>query len=264
MGDEKTTRQKTRIRAAQASVELTALLGIFLVVILFYTVFASGVLSHIGLQGEYHDAYTSVRALASAADSVFSQGEGTVRPVRVVLPVIFNGSRSYIGQPSWAPSAPQNTISINVGGTDVFASTRAPLSGSFPNKSGEYTLAVISRGSYVSINSYIIDVTPSTVYLEMGPGAERQATLTVRAVAPEGADVNISSQWSFPHANLTITPARAITSGQAEVPVTFRFKTDSEAYGTHSSSVKIVAKRTGSGGNDTETISIPITLEVSR
>ena len=264
MGNEKIPQRKTRLPKAQASIELTALLGIFLIVILFYTVFASGVLSHIGLQGEYHDAYASVRELAVAADSVFSQGEGTVRPVRVVLPVIFNSSRSYIGQPSWAPSAPQNTISINLGGTDVFVSTRAPLSGSFPNKSGEYTFAVISRGSYVSINSYIIDVTPSTVYLKMEPGSERQATLIVRAVAPEGADVNISPQWSFPHANLTIIPGRTVTSGQAEVPITFRFKTDAEAYGTHSSKVEIVAKRTGSTGYDTETISIPITLEVSR
>jgi hypothetical protein len=255
---------KMRASLAQASLELTALLGVFLIVILFYAVFASGLLSHIVVQGDYRDAYSSVQALAGTADSVFSQGEGTVRPVRVVLPVSFNASKSYIGRPPSAQSVPSNTININIGGTDLFANTRAPLSGSFPGTSGEYILSVVSHGTYVSINPYVLDAAPSSIHIHATPGSNRGATLIVSTVSGERTDVNISTSWSFPHANITITPSRFVTTGAAEMPIVLNFTTDPQAYGTHSSRIDITSRRSGGTADDTESISIPITLEVSR
>jgi hypothetical protein len=264
MGNYKAAHSKIPVRPAQASLELTALLGVFLIVILFYTVFASGLLSHIDIQGDYHDAYSSAQALASAADSVFASGEGTGKPVRVVLPTNFNASKSYIGRPSWASTVPPNTININMGGTDLFANTRAPVTGSFPSTGGEYVFSVVSHGTYVSINSYVIEVAPGAVYLYASPGSRREVTITVRSVSPELTDVNISAAWSFPHANLTITPERFVTKGSSEMPITLNFSVGSQAYGAHISELQITSKRNGSAGGDTESISIPITLEVGR
>ena len=248
----------------QAGVELTAVLGIFLIIILFYSVAASGMLSHFNVQGNYNDAYRSVQSLASAADLVFVQGDGASSSVQIVLPpsTDFNTSKTFIGKPPSSPSLTQNTINIHVSGTDLFAITRAPLIGHFPEASGEHVVYVVSHGTYVSISPYLLDVEPSSIHVKVPRAGQAGFAVFARVVSPEGARVNVTSSWPHPHVSLNATPAYFLSQGESTSSITIVASADAEAAGVYYSQLNLTAYDISSG-EERGSISLPLVVEVT-
>ncbi|MCX6770339.1 MAG: hypothetical protein NT051_06750, partial [Candidatus Micrarchaeota archaeon] len=242
---------------AQAGIELTAIFGIFLIIILFYSVAASGMLSHISVQQNYDEAYKTVQALARAADSVYAQGEGARQSVQAVIPSNADLNSSYIG----GADAKANAISLRIQGTDVFITTRAPLAGAFPRSSGEHLFQVISHGSYVSINENIAEPVPSSINAKVRAGAMRESVLQIHITSSEGAEVNVTSPWSNPSINLSISPSHFLTYGDASVPIYLNFSTGAQARGLYYSTLQVAVYDRGNPQVG-ETITVPVTLEV--
>jgi hypothetical protein len=180
-------------KAAQAGVELIILVAFFLVLILIFAVVSSGVLSHVIIGGNYNEAYRGVQSLASAADSVFAQGEGASQSVQISIPANtdFNSSRTYVGRPPGSSASP-NTVSIRVGRNDAFAISRAELVGSLPQIPGDYVMYVTSHGSYVSIGTAFVDITPSSPRFSVHQGSSSSLPLTVSIGSNESQKVRVS------------------------------------------------------------------------
>ncbi|MCX6772552.1 MAG: putative Ig domain-containing protein [Candidatus Micrarchaeota archaeon] len=194
---------------AQASVELMAILGISLIVILAFSVLSSDFLSDINVNKNYADAHDAVQQIVNAADNVYAQGEGASISVWVKIPSNANltSTLSYIGRPSDAPAGtPSNSVNLRVGETDVRAIAKETVVGSFPQVPGVYQIRIVSKGNYVAIGNHFLDVDKSSIYESMAPDEVRSETITLTAVGNETMHVVILPDWG--HASsVTLDPS---------------------------------------------------------
>lgn len=249
----------------QASTELIIILAAVFIIVIVFLVFSSGSLLNIGLSQNYSQAQTSVQALAAAADSVYAQGVGATQTVAVVIPgnTNFNANYTYVGRPDRAPSAPPNSININVGGTDVLATTTAPLTGSFPDAPGAYQMQVASQGAYVSIGTHLIDVSPPSVYVQMAPNGRAASVLSFNVApgqSPSNGSVRVSIMPppSISDVSVNASPSFFSAYEYTDAPVALTFSAAANASGIYNSQLDVNA----SGTSSDETFVIPITVEV--
>lgn len=247
----------------QVSAEFISILGIGFLIVLFFLALSASRLFDINAQQNYNNAHSSAVALAEAADSVYAQGEGASRTVTIILPgnTNFGTDYTYIGKPASAGGIIANTIGINVNGTDVLATTDAPLSGSFPASSGTYLMKVISRGSSVYISPYLVDLDAYSVSIAMGKNQTRTASLRLYKMASEDVNISIHSGWGFSSdVEFSVLPT-SFSATSAGTAISMNFTSNATAAdGLYSSQLIITVNGTTSGA--IETISIPITVNV--
>ena len=245
--------------------ELITLMGVFLLVILVFAVLSTNILFNVNTQKNTNAARDTVQKLAQAADSVYAQGEGATISVSVVVPstAVLTGGKSFIGKPSGAPdNASSGMINLNVGGSDEYAFTTAPLSGAFPLSSGNYQLQVTSHGSYVSIGSGLIDVSPSTVFVDDSSGAATTFPLGI-ILSSGGQPVNISMSVSPQYDNVEFTvPPKFSTSSNTSISLAFT--PNAMAGGIYGWKLQVNASSCTAGGESCQAdyITIPVSLEV--
>ena len=246
-------------KRGQISAEFISILGIGLLIVLLFLALSASRLFDVNQQQNYDNAHTSVSALAEAANSVYAQGEGASRVVSVVLPGNTEFSKSYIGSPAGS-GAVANMIDININGTDTVSITDAPLSGSFPSTPGTYQMEVLSRGSYVSIITYLIDLDSYSISISMGKNQTRGAMVRAYRTSAEGVNLTAYSGWNFPGAvNLSVSPS-SFQATPAGTVISLQFNSSSGASGFYSSQLIIAAQGDASGAN--ESITVPITVNV--
>ncbi|MCX8197110.1 MAG: hypothetical protein N3G80_02215 [Candidatus Micrarchaeota archaeon] len=220
---------------AQASAEIIAVLGIMLLAVLTFTVLSSNLLFDFGSQKEQQTARQTVQALAKAADEVYSQGKGASTIVQITIPPSANLSieKSFIGKPPSASSEIfPNTINLHVAGTDIYENTLAPLAGSFPLLPGEHQVKVSSHGTFVSIGSSLVEVSPPAVFHYGKKGQVSSYKLRLVPSVPDNLHFELNLIKSYPHLPLTVFPSSFSTSG-ASVDVTLYFQPSALAGGTY-------------------------------
>ena len=249
-------------RFGQAAAELIIILGVALVIVVLFFVLSANMLTGARVQQNYDDAHASVTALVEAADSVYSQGEGAVRKVAITLPsgTVFGGNTTFIGRPSDQPLASQNGISINVNGTTLFGQTQTSLVGQFPSTVGKYSMRVTSRGAYVEIYPYLVDVDKYSVTVVMAQNETRSTSLTLTRSSSEDVTVQPTMNWGFSSINLTTSPSGNFTASQYGSQVTFTVSSGNATAGMYNSQMTLTA--TGATSGTTETINIPISVNV--
>ena len=251
------------------SVELIALVGVFLLVIVVFAAMSSNILFNIGTQQGISEARGTVQKLAQAADSVYAQGEGATTSVSVVLPPgsVLEGGRSFIGKPSGSPgNASANMVNLNVAGSDEYALTSAPLSGAFPSAAGTYQLQVTSHGGYVSIGSGLIDVSPGAVFAEGRQGQQTAFPINITlSGSAGGSPVNVSISISPSYGNVGFTASPAVFSTAANTSVSLVFSPSSSAAGIYDWSLQVNASSCSPGQAapcPADCFTIPVSFEV--
>ena len=249
-------------QVGQAAAELITILGIALVVVVLFFMLSATMLKDARIQQNLDEAHASISSLVEAADSVYAQGEGATRKVMVTLPgdTIFGGNTTYIGRPSNAPLASQNGISINVNGTDIGGITRASLIGQFPATFGKYPMRVTSRGAYVEIYPYLVDVDRHSVSIVMARSETRSAQVIVTRISGEAVSVDPVKNWGFGGVNLTLSPSTAFDASDMGSIITVSVTSNSTVSGTFNSQITLTA--TGATSGTSETILIPISVDV--
>ena len=249
-------------RVGQAATELVVILGVALVVVVLFFVLSANMLSGARTQQSYDDARASVSALVEAADSVYAQGEGATRKVDITLPADtkFGGNYTYIGAPSGMMAGSQNGIDINVNGTDISGVSRASLSGQFPAKAGKYPMRVTSRGAYVEIYPYLIDVDMRSVALTMAPGETRAVQITVTRVSGEDVNVTPSMNWGFSDVSLNVSPSGTFPASMMGSPFTVTVGAGGSASDIYNSQITLNA--VGASSGTSEAINIPVSVNV--
>jgi Na+-transporting methylmalonyl-CoA/oxaloacetate decarboxylase gamma subunit len=249
-------------RNAQAAAEMITILGVALVIIVLFLALSANLLIGARIAQSQDDARNSVYALAEAADSVYAQGEGASKKVSITLPqgTVFGANSTYIGRPSNQPSASQNGINIKLNKTDIYASTRTSLIGSFPPSYGNYYMRVTSRGAYVEIYPYLVDVDRQAVSIAMAKSERRSASIMVTRVSGEGVTVAPSTNWGFDDVALSISPESPFLASSMGSEITLTI-TSGAASGIYNSQLTLLANGATSGTN--ETINIPLSISVA-
>jgi len=261
-------------RLGQAATELIIILGVALVVVVLFFALSANMLTGTRVQQNYDDAHASVAALVEAANSVYAQGEGAVRKVAITLPSGANLDRNYtyIGAPANMSNATQNGININLNGTDMFGQTETSLVGRFPNTTGKYSMRVTSRGSYVEIYPYLVDVDKYSMTIVMAQGEVRSSSITLTRTSGETVNVTPTLNWGYngnstSSINLTCywdgVNCTSLSSFPASIygnKITFNVSSGSASAGMYNSQLTLTANGDQSG--TTETINIPISVNV--
>ena len=256
---------------AQASTEFIIILSVSLVVLLVFFTLALDFFFSVRSQRDYGDAQSAVEALASEANSVYSQGAGAEKIVEIRLPpsTNFSPNATYIGRPLNSVAGDSNMISISLDGSVLSATTTANVVGSFPSYPGIHHMRVTSYGNFVGIGAHLVSATPDNVFASSAPGAAETVQLTFLADPTESTNdsirVSLSSPWNYTNAALSISPSSFSTFGIASVPVSLSFATTGDAVGIYTSSLNVTAVRKASDGSISaqETFTVPLTLEVS-
>ena len=249
-------------RAGQASVELIAILGVSLVVILMFMALSLNFLSSTNLQKDEETARDTVQKLAQAADFVYAQGEGASEVVAIMLPgtASFDPNQTYVGKPQSAGFAvPSTQIKVNVLGTDVYATTSEPVHGSFPSSPGVHSMRVYSAGSYVVISPNIASLDRQSVFVSMASGETRSETLTLRSLVTEPVSAGIYQSWNYSDVSVSF-PASPFNVQVGGTKVSLGISAGAAADGLYSSQLVILAQELASGDN--ETFIVPITVNV--
>ncbi len=251
------------MKKGQASVELISVLGISLLTLLVFAVLSTDLLSNITSQKKFAETRDSVQRLAYAADSVYAQGEGASATVTVVIPggAELNANETFIGKPpSASASIPSTQINIRVSGTDVYANTKAPLSGSFPSGRGTYLMKVTSRGSYVTIGTYLLELDKRSVFKNMARNETRTEVLTFGAAGSSAVLVNITYNQSYGNLNMSVSPGSFTLAAGGSQPVTLTFQSGTAAAGTYN--WQLLANGFSQESGAAETIEIPVSIDV--
>ena len=252
---------KTCARAGQGSAEFIMIFAVSLVIMLVFMSLSATRLTDINVQKNFEDAHATVANLAEAADSVYAQGEGASRTVTITIPgnANLNTNHSYIGRPSNNPNASSTSINLDLNGTDVFAITRAPISGAFPSSFGTYAMKVVSRGSSVGIYPSLIELNGNSFSFSMGNPDSRSATLKVYAVSSQTTRVNVTNDWGFsPGVNLTISSSNFVASPSGSI-LSISASSGAGSSGVYSSQLTFYANASGAN----ETITVPVTVFVN-
>ena len=254
---------------AQASVELMAILGISLIVILAFSVLSSDFLSDINVNRNYADAHDAVEQIVNAADSVYAQGEGASVSIWVKIPGNANltNTMSYIGRPTDAPAGtPSNGVNLRVGDSDVLAIAKETVTGSFPPGPGVYQLKIVSRGNYVTIGNYYVDADKSSIYESMAPGEHRTETITFTSASSNPVHILITKDWSYDASSIRLDLSQAdftVNPPPADPPtVNVLLTAGANSGGLYNGQLQVQVLAESEGEISLENFTIPITAEV--
>ncbi len=189
------------MRKAQTSVEFIIILAVALVILLVILGISTQQMKSISVSKSKSDAQASVSELAAAVDSVYKQGEGARKQVFVTIPSGVDPARTYISNQS---------ININVLGSDVFATTQAEVRGTLPTAPGGYWLWVVAKSGRVEIGALALSIEPGTVSVSVfssNTSQFAQRALNVSNLGTTPFDVELTLVWA--PTNVTVILASA-------------------------------------------------------
>lgn len=120
------------MKRGQVSLEYVLILGmLFIILIPFFYYSMEGSITNVKM----YKADDAVNTLAGAADAVYGLGPGTKKIVRIELPG---------GVESTLVNNHEITLKLRISGgvSDVFATTKPEVTGTFPSSKGYHTLKV--------------------------------------------------------------------------------------------------------------------------
>lgn len=223
------------MRRAQSSVEVIIILtGLMLVLGIMLN--AGGIrLSDTRTYADAEMARAGISGIASAADEVYSEGAGSERLVKLILPVTVVKGASFVdgtllGVQLQGPRGPM----------DINAKSGAPLQGLLPDVAGEYAVRVRAVEGSVIIGKTSLSVEPTLVYAYMKKLGEAEGGITLTNTGPEQLMVSLVLQWQNPDVGAALNSnSVSLAPGEART-IGMRFWSG-ESAGTYSGVVDVGA-----------------------
>ncbi|QLJ53367.1 MAG: hypothetical protein Sv326_1192 [Candidatus Fermentimicrarchaeum limneticum] len=180
-------------RKGQGATELLVLLAMIAIVGLVIYASSQTTLAESRKALLLSQARATVNDLAAASSEVYSEGVGAKRRVYIIIPEGSDSARVYVN----------NTI-INVGiridstVTDINTKTtmRVVQGADFPTTSGSYWVPVTAKEGYVLIGSSFLDISPTSVSVEMLPSNSTSTGIRFTNLGPASLNVSLSVQWT--------------------------------------------------------------------
>lgn len=233
----------------QTAAEFLAIFAISLIILLVMFTVSRGQNESISVRNSELSAALSVSDLANAAKEVYAQGKGGRRTVTITLPRTYSYANSRIGA---------GYVLINAGGTDYIESTTFTLSGSLPNRTGTFQWLVQNDGASVTIGPRVIETNRSVVGGVVAAGSSYGEPVKVTSVSSSETAIAVSTVWPAGESSITCTPSSDTLAAGGEWSFRVSVSTTGSAVGTYSGTVNVTA----SGGNESQTIIIPVSVDV--
>lgn len=193
---------------AQYAVELTVLIALIILVLLFVFDFGENTLIESASMLQVSQARSSVDRLSKAVTEVHNEGVGARRLVFVTIPDRINASHIVIAN---------NKITLGVyslsGTNDVSAPTDFPIQkgGFFPTLPGNYWVWVISRQGYAQVGSALF-VNPLSVYTEIFSTSSSDTNVTITNLGTSPINVTMNLSWADSEVSATINGTAYLTT----------------------------------------------------
>jgi len=175
---------------AQASVELLMILVALLLVLGVVLEVSGGRLRDAQAYADVKIAQNGIDNIAAAADEAYSDGSGSERTVKLILPSKVVAGRSFVEG---------NLLGVGIetaeGITDLNARSDAPLQGSLPDAQGEYTVRVRAMEGYVLIGESSLLIKPSLVYTYLDEESEESRNITFTNSGTAPLVVELELEW---------------------------------------------------------------------
>ncbi|MBS3069653.1 right-handed parallel beta-helix repeat-containing protein, partial [Candidatus Micrarchaeota archaeon] len=230
-----------------------------MVVVAVITVAANDRLGALAQERMLSDAKSAVADLARTANLVYHRGWGSYQNVYINIPssADLSSGKSFIAN---------RTISLRVQGSDISSRTEAQVSGAFPSTTGGAWLKVQSRGSYVSIGNFFLDINRTSLYLSLPNGTSKIFPITIYNRGNATMLANISTDLAKYSGSIlfSISPSTSIEIGalsSAEMNLTiFAYPT---ASGIYPGVMTFIATNATGSVQINERLQIPLAIDVS-
>lgn len=234
---------------AQASLEQLIVTGIALTFIAIMFYFS---INYANDSARVSQAQHSVDKIAKSADYVYALGSGSKEEVDIYVP---DGVRSI----NVTGNRVHMKVSLSSGDTDVFANTKAPLTGTIPLSSGRKTVVIssLSNGK-VKVGRDVITCSPTSITASLEQGNSSNASFSITNVL-DYTIFNISAYLSGNIDDLTTLtqPGTSLAGGAADTVGLSFLVPLAKAVGSYSGTVTV------NGSNSSE-CSTSVTIFVTR
>ncbi len=233
----------------QSSVELIVILAASLTMLLLIVALSSSQIVDIGGIKAETDARNTVNDLVRAADFVYQQGPGARKKITIKIPEGVEADNTLVQNKS---------INIRVNGNDFTGESKADLTGSIPVFPGNYECWVRSYGSYVSVCTAFLEVAPTSIYGIIEQGGSGSEDMVVSNIGNESIDVTITVYWNYTDTKVVASHTDFTLAPKSQKDLIISFDSTSVTGGIFTGSMVVEA----TGGNITDVIEVPITIEV--
>jgi len=234
---------------AQASVELLVILAVSMVLIGLVLFTSNNEMTGINSNKANSDAKNTVEKIAKTSEAVFDSGPGTKKQIYISIPSGVDPTKT---------SITDNTVRINVNGTDIIAESKVELTGSIPTEKGNYWVWITSHQGYVSIGGIAVETDKGSIYSTIAQETTAIENIKVINNTAENADVGVSYTWVNTEVSMQLSSNSFVVPAGSVSGIDLNFTSGSSAVGNYTGEL-IFDVDTVDGAKQ---IVIPITVEV--
>ena len=219
---------------AQASIETLIILAIAMVSL---AIFSGIIWNQVSTQYVFEQQQMgseALRTLTREINDVYFLGPGSVKEVTIKMPDLIDFDRSSISN---------NTLLLNIGGSDIFSSADVNVVGIWPNTNGSYVFRLVSFGRYVSISSDLLSFSPAQISESISQGSSKDVVITVKNLSPDSASYVLRTNFSSAYASINSAQEGETINftGSEEKELSFSLSCSSDATGNYSGEVVFAA-----------------------
>ncbi|MFH1695075.1 MAG: hypothetical protein ABH850_01430 [Candidatus Micrarchaeota archaeon] len=233
----------------QASVELLVILAVSMVLIGLVLFTSNNEMTGINSNKANSDAKNTVEKIAKTAEDVFDSGPGTKKQIYISIPSGVDETKTSIAN---------NTVRININGTDIIAESKVELTGSIPTEKGSYWIWITSHQGYVSIGDIAVETDKESVYSTIAQETNAIENIKVINNTTQDADVDASYTWGNAEVSMQLSDNSFVVLADSNSGIDLNFISSSSAVGNYTGEL-VFDINTVDG---TKQIVVPITVEV--
>ena len=233
----------------QGAVEFLIILAVSLSIILGIYSLGSETVSGLNKQKVLDVAEKSATDLAGAIDDVYRQGEGAKRHIYYEIPDSADETQSRVEN---------QAIVINVMGSDIFAETNAPLSGTLDFSPGGHWVWLQAYEGFVALGEGNIAIDKTSVYVSMSQTDSETETITITNNTAYAADFIVLKSWANTDVNMTIDDGTFGINAGEDRNMVITFSSSGSSAGNYAGYIAINASYDGSDAN----ITVPVNAEI--
>lgn len=240
---------RRRVRA-QTSIETLIILAIGLFLLAVMTSLVYDQINSAYVREQQKVGLSTINLLAKEIDDTYFLGSGTVKEIVLAMPDLIDLNKSYIRDRS---------IVLSVAETDLVASTKINVRGTWPNISGEYSFVITAFGDFVAVSVQPLSFSRAKVSESVLQNSSLNFDINVTNVSDINHSYNLSTIFpsdSSTGATLTSTSLGLIDFSVGEkVLIPFSVVCEKDSFGSYSGQI-IFAATTIADSN----LSIPVNI----
>ncbi len=209
---------------AQASVELLVILAVSMVLIGIILVVSNEEINTVNLTKANYDAQYTADKIAKTAEEVFSAGTGTKKQIFVSIPSGIDKTKTGITN---------NTVRLNINGTDIISEAKVELTGSIPTEQGGHWIWITAYEGYVLVGDVQIETDKGSVYSTIAQDATAIENIKIINNTSGNATVTVTSTWSSSEVSLSLSENSFVVGTGSSYGINLNFSSGSTAVGNY-------------------------------